>query len=68
MMGLAVFFMFLEGSTLGALSYMMQPMFDDAFVAGNSTTLYWVGAMLITIFVVRAISSISQKLLLTTIA
>ena len=67
-MGLAVFFMFLEGSTLGALSYMMQPMFDDAFVAGNSTTLYWVGAMLITIFVVRAISSISQKLLLTTIA
>ena len=68
MMGLAVFFMFLEGSTLGALSYMMQPMFDDAFVAGNSTTLYWVGAMLITIFVVRAISSISQKMLLTTIA
>lgn len=68
MMGLAVFFMFLEGSTLGALSYMMQPMFDDAFVAGNSTTLYWVGAMLITIFVVRAISSISQKLLLTKIA
>lgn len=53
---------------LGALSYMMQPMFDDVFVAGNGGMLIWVGLFVITIFVVRAVSSVVQKLLLTRVA
>lgn len=65
---LAIVFMVLEGSMLGALSYMMQPMFDDVFVAGNKNLLYWVGAALIIIFLVRAISSVVQKVLLTNVA
>ena len=32
---LALVFMALEGSMLGALSWMMQPMFDHVFVAGQ---------------------------------
>ena len=65
---IAVVFMVLEGSMLGILSYMMQPMFDEVFVGGNGKMLYWVGLVLITIFVVRAISSVVQKVLPTTIA
>ncbi|MEP3919619.1 ABC transporter ATP-binding protein [Ascidiaceihabitans sp.] len=67
-LAIAVVFMALEGSTLGALSYMMQPMFDDVFVAGSSDMLIWVGLVLISVFVVRAVSSVVQKVLLTKIA
>ncbi len=68
LMAVAVFFMLLEGSMLGALSYMMQPMFDDVFVEGNGGMLIWVGLFVIMIFVVRAVSSVVQKLLLTRVA
>ncbi|MEM8655451.1 MAG: ABC transporter ATP-binding protein [Pseudomonadota bacterium] len=67
-MSIAVIFMLIEGSMLGALSWMMQPMFDDVFVAGNSQMLFWVGVMVIGIFLVRAVSSVVQKLLLTRVA
>lgn len=63
----AIAFMALEGSMLGALSYMMQPMFDSVFVGGDKAMLIWVGAVLIGIFVVRALSSVVQKFLLTRI-
>lgn len=67
-MMLAMIFMVLEGSMLGALSYMMQPMFDQVFVGGNSRLLIWVGIALIAIFIVRAFSSVIQKVLLTKVA
>ncbi|MEP6265931.1 MAG: ABC transporter ATP-binding protein, partial [Paracoccaceae bacterium] len=58
LLGLAFIFMVLEASMLGAISYMMQPMFDDVFVAGNWGMLYVVGAVVIGIFVVRAVSGV----------
>ncbi|MEP1588690.1 MAG: ABC transporter ATP-binding protein [Tateyamaria sp.] len=67
-MAIAVFFMLLEGSMLGALSYMMQPMFDNVFVQGQGNLLIWVGLLVIVIFVVRASSSVVQKLLLTRVS
>ena len=57
-MSIALVFMVIEGSTLGALSYMMQPMFDDVFVNGEGHLLVWVGLFIILIFVVRATSSV----------
>ncbi|WP_223424658.1 ABC transporter ATP-binding protein [Tateyamaria pelophila] len=63
----AIGFMAIEGSMLGALSYMMQPMFDSVFVAGDAGMLIWVGVVLVGIFVVRAVSSVVQKVLLTRI-
>ncbi|NKX71601.1 ABC transporter ATP-binding protein, partial [Rhodobacteraceae bacterium R_SAG1] len=36
LLALAVVFMLIEGGTVGALSYMMQPMFDLVFVEGNT--------------------------------
>ncbi|WP_415402323.1 ABC transporter ATP-binding protein [Tateyamaria sp. SN3-11] len=68
LMSVAVFFMLIEGSMLGALSYLMQPMFDSVFVAGEGDMLFWVGAFVIGIFVVRATSSVIQKLILTRVA
>ena len=67
-MTVAVFFMLIEGSMLGALSYMMQPMFDNVFVQGDGGMLIWVGLFVITIFIIRATSSVVQKLLLTRVA
>lgn len=68
MMSLAVFFMVIEGSTLGALARLMEPMFDQVFVAGQQDALIWVGLVLVGIFVIRAIAGVAQKVLLTRIA
>ena len=64
----SVVFMAIEGSTLGALSYMMQPMFDLVFVEGDGLALYWVGAVIMAIFTIRAISGVAQKMILARIA
>ncbi len=68
LMALAVLFMVIEGSTLGALARLMEPMFDRVFVAGQEDALIWVGLTLIGIFVLRAIAGVSQKVLLTRVA
>jgi len=61
----AVFFMAVEGSMLGFLSWMIKPMFDNVFVQGQTDMLYWVGTGIMLIFCVRAISSAAQKILMT---
>ncbi|WP_375259661.1 ABC transporter transmembrane domain-containing protein, partial [Citreimonas sp.] len=63
-MSVALVFMVIEGSTAGLLSYMMKPMFDDVFVGGNADALVWVGAAVMAIFTMRAISGVVQKVLL----
>ncbi|QTN36229.1 ABC transporter ATP-binding protein [Cognatishimia activa] len=65
---LALVFMIIEGSMLGALARMMQPMFDNVFVAGDTEALSWVGLVIMGVFVARALSSIGQKVLLTLIS
>ncbi|WP_323785542.1 ABC transporter ATP-binding protein [Thalassovita sp.] len=64
----ALGFMALEGSTLGALSWMMKPMFDQVFIAGDHAALWWVGAAIMGIFVTRAVASVGQKALLALIS
>lgn len=68
MLAVAVVFMILEGSMLGALAYLMQPMFDKVFVAGEASMLWVLGWVLIAIFVIRAVSGVTQKVILTRIA
>lgn len=65
---LAFAFMALEGSMLGALSWMMQPMFDQVFLAGDRSALWWVGLVILGIFATRALASFAQKVLLTRIS
>lgn len=68
LMSVALFFMALEGSMFGALSYMMKPMFDTIFVGGRGDLLMWVGLAFLGIFLTRALASIIQKVLLTRIS
>ncbi|SMO92525.1 ATP-binding cassette, subfamily B [Thalassovita litoralis] len=64
----ALLFMGLEGSMLGALSWMMKPMFDQVFVAGQHSAIWWVGLAFLAIFVIRALASVGQKVLLSLIS
>ena len=68
LLGIAIVFMLLEGSMVGAISYMMQPMFDLVFVQGNSSALGWVSATFFVIFCVRGLAGMCQKILLTRIS
>lgn len=61
----ALVLMAIEGSMLGFLSWMIQPMFDDVFVQGETDTLWWVGLGIMMIFFVRAVSASGQRILMT---
>lgn len=60
--------MAIEGSMLGFLSWMIQPMFDNVFVQGETDALWWVGLGIMAIFCVRAVSSAGQKILMTKVS
>lgn len=68
MLGIALIFMIIEGSTLGAISYMMQPMFDIVFVEKNTDAIGIVAIIILVIFIIRAFSGVIQKVILTRIA
>jgi len=65
---IALVFMVMEGSSLGILSYMLQPMFDNVFVGGDADAIWWVGGIIFGLFLMRAITEVSQKTILTRIA
>ncbi len=58
------FFMAIEGASLGALSYMVRPMFDDVFVAADRSAIYWVAGIVFFLFVGRAIAGMLQRILM----
>ena len=60
----ATFLMALEGSMLGLLAAIMQPMFDQIFIAGSTEALWWVGIGILVIFTTRALSSVGQRVIL----
>ena len=45
---IAFLVMMIEGSTLGLLSYMLEPLFDRVFAKGGSHALAWVGGAILT--------------------
>ncbi len=63
----AFILMAIEGSMLGLMSYMVGPMFDKVFVAGNKGAVIWVGASVFGIFVARAFSGFGQRVLMAAI-
>lgn len=63
----ALILMSLEGAMLGALSYLIKPMFDKVLVAGQSTALFWVAAAVFGVFSLRAISSFGQRVIMARI-
>ena len=56
-------FMAFEGGALGALSYMVRPMFDEIFVAGDRTAVFWVSVTVFLIFVGKALAGVAQSVI-----
>ncbi len=65
---LASVLMAAEGGALGALSYMVRPMFDDIFVAGDRAAVMWIALVVFGIFIGRAVAGFSQRVLMTVVA
>jgi ATP-binding cassette subfamily B protein/subfamily B ATP-binding cassette protein MsbA len=57
----------LEGSTLGALSWMLEPLFDQVFAGRSTDALLWVGIGILGLFVLRAITSVLNRWLMARI-
>ena len=64
----ATLFMLAEGAALGVLAWMIEPMFDRIFVGGQTSAIGWVGGAILGLFVLRAISSVVQRVLMTRVA
>lgn len=47
-----------EGATLGALSWMLEPLFDRVFASRSTEALAWVGGGILLLFLFRALTSI----------
>ncbi|NGM47137.1 ATP-binding cassette domain-containing protein [Rhodobacter sp. SGA-6-6] len=58
MLGLAILVSVAEGSTLGALSWLLEPLFDQVFASRSTTALAWVGTGILALFLFRALTSI----------
>lgn len=61
-------FMVIEGSALGLLSYMVRPMFDNIFIAGDRSAIFWVSLGVFVLFIFRALSGMAQRILTAKVA
>jgi len=61
---IALGLMAIEGSMLGALSYIIKPMFDTVFIAGNRSAIFWVAGGIALIFIIRAASNFGHRVLM----
>lgn len=63
----ALVFMSIEGSMLGVLSYLVRPLFDELFTAGNQGGVFMVALSIAGIFLVRGVSGFGQRLLIVSV-
>jgi ATP-binding cassette, subfamily B, bacterial MsbA len=68
LMTLAFVFMVMEGAALGALSWLIEPLFDRVFAPGGLDQMLWVGLAILGLFVLRAVTSVLSKSILTMVA
>jgi ATP-binding cassette, subfamily B, bacterial MsbA len=68
MMALAFIVMTIEGSTLAILAWALKPLFDRVFVGRDAGAIWWVGALIFGLFVIRALALIINRMLLTRIS
>lgn len=63
----ALVLMAIEGATLGGFSYMMRPMFDNVFLAGNTSGVGGITLIVAGIFLLRAFAAFSQRVIMETV-
>ncbi|KCV81494.1 efflux ABC transporter transmembrane ATP-binding protein [Actibacterium atlanticum] len=61
---IALAMMSIDGAALGALSYLIEPMFDDVLVTGDRGAVPMVGLMIFGLFLVRAFAGFGHKVLM----
>ncbi len=64
----AFLLMVIEGATLGALSYLLKPLFDRVFARGGQDALIWVGLGILSLFVIRALTLVASRTLMTSVS
>ncbi|WP_211227221.1 ABC transporter ATP-binding protein [Saccharospirillum impatiens] len=57
----------IEGSALGLLSYLVQPMFDQVFVQGNADQVVWIAMAIFIVFTARALGGFGQRVITVTV-
>ena len=60
--------MTIEGGSLGVLSYTLKPMFDRVFVGGDVDAMWWVGLIILGLFVMRAVTGIASRMITSRIS
>ncbi|WP_111558379.1 ABC transporter ATP-binding protein [Paracoccus sediminilitoris] len=65
---LAFLLMTVEGSTLALISWMLKPLFDLVFIGKEPGAIWWVGSAIFGIFVLRAVTLIASRALLTRVS
>ncbi len=60
--------MMIEGSMVGGLAWMMQPLFDGVFVGGSYAQLWVIGVIVFGLFLARGVLSVVHRVLMTKIA
>ena len=60
---LAVFFMVIEGGSIALVVYLLQPLFDEVFLAPESGLLYWLATALVGIMLLRAGAGYIQRVM-----
>ncbi|MDS9946722.1 MAG: ABC transporter ATP-binding protein, partial [Planktomarina sp.] len=60
--------MMIEGSMIGGLAWMMQPLFDGVFTGGSLVQLWTIGLIVFGLFLARSILSIAHRVMMTRIA
>ncbi len=62
---LAMMLMAVDGAMMGALSLLIQPMFDDVMVQGRADMLGWVALSVAGVFLIRGATALVHKPLMT---
>lgn len=63
----ALLLMTIEGATLGAAAYLIQPLFDQVLVPGNEGMITWAAFAIAGILLLRAVAGFGQRLIIVSI-
>ena len=63
-LAIIVVLMMIEGSMVGGLAWMMQPLFDGVFVGGSKSQLWLVGGIVLGLFLIRGVLSVVHRAVL----
>ena len=64
MFAVALAFMALEGASVGALSYLVRPMFDGIRAGGDMAVVWWVALAVAAVFGTRALAGFVHRVIL----